>query len=151
MPTKELPVSDLEAPDKPKEENATTTSSQQTSGSLKSTQVSRSREGEKVAGGGEASTGSAESATALIAEATSLLKSLRALKACRLRQICRIQPDAEREGEVALLDGGATHPLRMAEVGEKNHLIPVQVELAHGSTTLFRKERMQHIAVFGRG
>ena len=140
MPTKESPVSDLEAPDKPKEENATTTSSQQSSGSLKSTQVSRSREGEKVAGGGEASTGSAESATALIAEATSLLKSLRALKACRLRQICRIQPDAEREGEVALLDGGATHPLRMAEVGEKNHLIPVQVELAHGSTTLFRKE-----------
>ncbi|CAK9036004.1 unnamed protein product [Durusdinium trenchii] len=35
---RELPVSDLEALDKPKEENATTTSSQQTSGSLKSTQ-----------------------------------------------------------------------------------------------------------------
>ena len=75
-----------------------------------------------------------------IAEATSLLKSLRTLKACRLKQICRIQPGGEHEGEVALLDGGATHPLRMAEVGEKDHLIPVQVELAHGSTTLYRKE-----------
>ena len=143
-PTKESPANDIEAPDRSKEEIATTTTSQQSSGSLKSTQASRSRDGEKVGGGGEASTGSAEPAAALIAEATSLLKSLRALKACRLKQVCRIQPGTEQEGEVALLDGGATHPLRMAEEGEKGHLIPVQVELAHGSTTLFR-------VVFGCG
>lgn len=41
---------------------------------------------------------------------------------------------------MALLDGGATHPLRTAAPNERDHLRPIQVELAHGSTTLFRKE-----------
>ena len=42
--------------------------------------------------------------------------------------------------EVALLDGATTHPLRMAAESERGQLIPVQVELAHSTTTLFRKE-----------
>ena len=42
-PTKESPANDTEASDRSKEETATTTTSQQSSGSLKSTQASRSR------------------------------------------------------------------------------------------------------------
>ena len=121
-------------------EAATTTTSQPSPGSLKSSQASGSREGGKDGSGGGASTGSTEATTALIAEATSLLKSLRSLKACRLKQVCQMQPGLGTEQQVALLDGGATHPLRTAEEGERAHLIPVQVELAHGTTTLFRKE-----------
>ncbi|CAK8998127.1 unnamed protein product, partial [Durusdinium trenchii] len=39
---------------------------------------------------------------------------------------------------VALLDGGATNGLRRARPHEMNRLVPVTVELASGSTTLFR-------------
>ena len=138
---KDSPVKGTEDPDTSKgSEAATTTTSQPSPGSLKSSQASGSREGEKEGGGGGALTGSTEATTALIAEATGLLKSLRTLKACRLKQVCQVQPGLGTEREVALLDGGATHPLRTAEPGERAHLIPVQVELAHGSTTLYRKE-----------
>ena len=138
---KESPVKGTEDSDASKgSDAATTTTSQPSPASLKSSQASGSRDGEKEGGGGGASTGSTEATTALLVEATGLLKSLRALKACRLKQVCPIQPGSGAEQEVALLDGGATHPLRTAEPGEREHLIPVQVELAHGSTTLYRKE-----------
>ena len=41
---------------------------------------------------------------------------------------------------MALLDGGATHGLREATAEERNRLIPVEVELAAGSATLYRVE-----------
>ena len=53
---------------------------------------------------------------------------------------------ASWEGEVALLDGGATHPLREATEAEKREpLIPITVELAHGSTTLYQKEGIRSL------
>ena len=39
---------------------------------------------------------------------------------------------------VALLDGGATHALRQARLHEKNNLTAVEVELACGSTVLYK-------------
>ena len=68
-------------------------------------------------------------------EAAVLLKSLRSLKAVKLKQVS-MNPDDSRR--VALLDGGATHGLRTAEPGERHELEPVQVELAAGSTWLYR-------------
>ena len=41
---------------------------------------------------------------------------------------------------VALIDGGATHPLRQGEPQELLDAEPVTVELAFGSTTLFKKK-----------
>ena len=75
-------------------------------------------------------------ASELITEATSLLKSLRSLKTFRLKQINVV--DGTEGQELALLDGGATHPLRMARQEERGKLQPVTVELAHGCTTLYR-------------
>ena len=122
-----------------REDEATTTTSKPSQGSLKSSSASGSREMAKDGGaGGGAPSGSADATTALITEATTLLKSLRSLKACKVKQV--LHPAVGREEQVALLDGGATHPLRTAAPGERDHLQPIQVELAHGSTTLYRKE-----------
>ena len=69
-------------------------------------------------------------------EATSLLKSLRTLKAVRVKQIM-----VTEEGDknlFALLDGGATHCLRRARSDELGRLTPIQVELASGTAMLFR-------------
>ena len=41
-------------------------------------------------------------------------------------------------GEFALLDGGATNALRKARPEEMQKLVPTTVELAHGTTTLYR-------------
>ena len=69
-------------------------------------------------------------------EATSLLKALRTMKVLRLKEL---KPQCLDSGEaVALLDGGATNGLRRARPHEMNRLVPVTVELASGSTTLFR-------------
>lgn len=72
----------------------------------------------------------------LLSEATSLLKALRSVKVLRLKEL---NPQSVEGCEtVALLDGGATNGLRQARPHEVPRLLPVMVELASGSTTLFR-------------
>ena len=75
-------------------------------------------------------------AAELITVATSLLKSLRSMKTFRLKQVNVVED--EKDQELALLDGGATHPLRMARPEERGVLQPITVELAHGCTTLYK-------------
>ena len=72
----------------------------------------------------------------LLNEATTLLKSLRAMKAIRIKELT-VYADL-KEKPVALIDGGATHGLRRAKPSELDRLQPVQVELAAGSATLYR-------------
>ena len=84
---------------------------------------------------GRSAQGAGESAATLINEATVLLKTLRSVKAVKVKQV-NYEPDCEHR-PVALLDGGATHGLRMAEPWERGALEPVQVELASGSTWLY--------------
>ena len=77
----------------------------------------------------------AESST-LLSEATVLLKSLKSLKAMKLKQI---NADADTSCRpVGLLDGGATHGLRMAYASEINQVEQVEVELASGTAFLYR-------------
>lgn len=72
----------------------------------------------------------------LLSEATSLLKTLRSMKMLRLKDL---KPQMTQQGgAVGLLDGGATNGLREARPREVPWLLPVKVELASGSTTLFR-------------
>ena len=76
----------------------------------------------------------------LMTEVTSLMKSLRALKAIQLRYM-EAAYEESRNGEerkVALVDGGATHALRRGTKEELARSSPITVELAKGSTTLFR-------------
>ena len=75
---------------------------------------------------------------AVLSEAAALLKSLRSLKAVKVKQITT--PCGGSGQRMALLDGGATHGLREATAEERNRLIPVEVELAAGSATLYRVE-----------
>ena len=74
----------------------------------------------------------------LLREAASLLKSLKGqgLKAVRIKSVG--EGRFGNPGEFALLDGGATNALRMAREEELPYLIPTEVELAHGTTTLYR-------------
>ena len=72
----------------------------------------------------------------LIQKAANLLKTLRSMKAMKLKSLG--SEDGTTDGW-ALLDGGATHGLRKARQDELPHLQPVQVELASGSTTLYRQ------------
>ena len=72
----------------------------------------------------------------ILKEAAGLLKSLRGIKAVKLKSV-----DEGRfgdPGQYALLDGGATNGLRMARAEEIPHMEPTTVELAHGTTTLYR-------------
>ena len=79
-------------------------------------------------------------AKALLGEVTSLMKSLRSMKALQAKYIAsRRGDDNPDRGEVALLDGGATHALRRGSVEELDDAEPVQVELACGSTTLWKR------------
>ena len=78
--------------------------------------------------------------TSLVNDITGLVKSLQSLKAVQLRYADACGGDkGGREEKVALIDGGATHPLRQGSELEIQEAEPVQVELAHGSTTLYRK------------
>ena len=80
---------------------------------------------------------------ALLTEATGLLKSLRTLKPLRFKAVKAAEADRpEDEGLYALLDGGATHALRQARADERSALTPVTVELAHGTTTLYRHPKV---------
>ena len=47
--------------------------------------------------------------------------------------------DGEAEEKVALLDGGATHALRKGSVEELSEAEPIEVELAYGKATLYKK------------
>ena len=79
------------------------------------------------------------SANELVTEVTSLMKSLRALKAVQLRYMEASRgEDSRGEQKVALVDGGATHALRRGTKEELARSKPISVELAKGSTTLFR-------------
>ena len=74
----------------------------------------------------------------LLKEAADLLKSLKvkSVKAVRIKSFG--EGVYGSPGEFALLDGGATNALRKARDEELSHLVPTTVELAHGTTTLFR-------------
>ena len=86
------------------------------------------------------------SAESMMQEATKLLKALQKLKALKLGRSSDVAESASCQGEVALLDGGATHALREATEAEKREpLIPITVELAHGSTTLYQKEGIRSL------
>eukprot|EP00435_Cladocopium_sp_Y103_P057305 s319_g19.t1 len=86
-------------------------------------------------------------ASELIKEAAGLLKSLRSVKSMKLMQVT-VDPDSEL-GRWALLDGGATHALRRARPDELESLVEVQVELASGSTTLYRVRDHQTLLSLG--
>ena len=73
-------------------------------------------------------------------EASGLLKSLRSIRALQIK-CAAAEKEAGEIGEVqpvALLDGGATHALRQARPHERDNLTAVEVELACGSTVLYK-------------
>ena len=72
----------------------------------------------------------------LLNEATALLKSLRSLKAVKIKQV--VLSDFTSGDRMALLDGGATHGLRQALPHEVKDLQAIEVELASGSTWLYK-------------
>lgn len=93
----------------------------------------------KAPGSGEVETekvvGEKDPATALLNEATSLLKTLRAMKAVKIKQLVHEDPTTTAASRYALLDGGATHALRQAEEWEYEGMKPIVVELAQGVST----------------
>ena len=92
-------------------------------------QVSDSRQ----AGASERDADTKDSQVAgLLAEATHLLRSMRpSLKAVKLSSL------EKGDGHRALLDGGATHALRMPKSQlEYDEAVPIRVELASGETVL---------------
>ena len=92
--------------------------------------------GEEEKKGGEAPAKNDSQAGGLLAEAASLLKTLRSMKKVRLKQVSAGLGGTAHD-RFALLDGGATHALRMAHPHERDDLHPIEVELAQGTTTLF--------------
>ena len=77
----------------------------------------------------------------LMREATGPLKSIRSLKAVRIKPVGEGQFGVP--GEVALLDGGATHGLRQARPEEEGELTPTTVHLACGTVVLYRYPKHQ--------
>ena len=71
----------------------------------------------------------------LIKEVTGLLKTMRAAK-FKVKQVCYGEADADQE--LALLDGGATHPLRQARPEELSGLVECEVELACGTAVMYK-------------
>ena len=84
---------------------------------------------------------STEAAAELMQEATSLLEPIRSLKAVRMKFVG--EGNFGGPGEYALLDGGATHGLRQAKPEEEPDLIATKVELACGSTVLYKHPKHQ--------
>ena len=81
----------------------------------------------------------AAEAAGLMSEVAGLLKSLRSMKALQIKyEAAKRQAGAEELEPVALLDGGATHALRQARSHERGDLTAVEVELACGSTVLYK-------------
>ena len=85
---------------------------------------------------------STEAAAELMPEATSLLEPIRSLKAVRMKFVG--EGNFGGPGEYALLDGGATHGLRQAKPEEEPDLIGTKVELACGSTVLYKHPKHRH-------
>ena len=77
--------------------------------------------------------------TTLVTDINGLVQSLESIKAVHLRYVARTMADSGAEGPVALIDGGATHGLRTGRAEELDGAESVVVELAHGSTTLYRR------------
>ena len=76
-----------------------------------------------------------------MSDISGLVKSLQSLKAVQLRYVdAGGGEDPHYEGRVALLDGGATHALRQGDCSELKGAEAVTVELACGTTTLYRKK-----------
>lgn len=98
--------------------------------------------GAKAPGSGEAETEKVvmeqDQATALLNEATSLLKTLRAMKSVKIKQLVHEDPSTTAASRYALLGGGTTHALRQAEDWEYEGMRPRVVELAQGVATLFQ-------------
>lgn len=67
-----------------------------------------------------------------------MLRSLRSLEAVKIKQV-NLEQVLEHQ-LFALLDGGATHGLRIADPGERGVLNPMEVGLASGSTWLHRPD-----------
>ena len=84
---------------------------------------------------------STEAAAELMRDAAGLLKSIRSLKAVRIKSVGEGQFGVP--GEVALLDGGATHGLRQARPDEEGELTPTTVHLACGTVVLYRHPKHQ--------
>ena len=84
---------------------------------------------------------STAAAAELIREATCLLKSIRSLKAVRRQSVGK--KNLGGPGEYTLLDGGVTHGLRQAKPEEEPDLITTKVELACGSTVLYKYPKHQ--------
>ena len=80
--------------------------------------------------------GGGDPAGELLCEATALLKSLRSLKAVKIKQV--VVSEVGTGERMALLDGGATHGLRQALPHEIKDLQAIEVELASGSTWLYK-------------
>ena len=77
----------------------------------------------------------------MLKEAAGLLKSLRSVKSIKPKQV--VVDDRDHAGGWALLDGGATHALRKARPEEVDDLVAVVVELASGSTVLYKSKDHQ--------
>ena len=126
---------DREAPEKTQDDvvvgNSSDTSSMPSSTSLKTTTTSV-----EETKGMSAGSHSSDPTSSLIDEVTVLLKTLGSMKSMKVKQI-NYKPSGDHQ-PVALLDGGATHGLRTAAGWERKDLEPVQVELALGSTWLYR-------------
>ena len=90
---------------------------------------------------------------ALVSDLSGLVKSLQSLKAVHLRYIESkangVFPGGDQK--LALLDGGATHGLRRGQPHELEGAEVVTVELAHGSTSLFRKAGCSTLLAKDRG
>ena len=76
----------------------------------------------------------------LVADLTGLVKSLRSIKAVQLRYVEASLGKEQDTEPVALIDGGATHPLRCGAPEELEDAEAVSVELAFGSATLYKKK-----------
>ena len=98
----------------------------------------------------EVTQGTPISATEELLKEALLLKSLKSqsLKAIRLKSVGEGIYGAP--GEFALLDGGATNALRKARPEEMQKLVPTTVELAHGTTTLYRVPSDTLVNFWGR-
>ena len=84
--------------------------------------------------------GGSEEASGLLTEVAGLLKSLRSIRALQIKYAAagKEAGRSEEKEQVALLDGGATHALRQARRNERDNLTAVEVELACGSTVLYK-------------
>eukprot|EP00435_Cladocopium_sp_Y103_P053777 s587_g17.t1 len=103
--------------------------------------------GDQGRSGGDAGTGGDHSTkldktSELLHEATQLMKTLRVQPGKPKISVLQLSSIDRSEGNMALIDSGATHGLRpAADVSEWNAAEPTTVQLASGSTSDFRLKR----------